>query len=576
MTWITESEKYANSPEALVEIVFDPSSEGDRRKYACEWVRPTDASPYKGNVLGLPRIYQSVGDIRRSFEMSRIEVVFSDTDREFRKLIDTQGIKNVDVLIRISFVNESLAAVGGSLVVFTGKLYDWEVLDGLRFKIICEQNLPNIDNFYPNKRVELDEGGIGGIYSDAHPTAVGWTIPIPYGEFTSVGIETGAYGHPSLGSAGVGTGLPLVDDASNSGVEKHLIGLQMAAITVTTVYMNGLDQAGQWIANSAHVDTDGKTHTRIEWNGAVHPTELDLISADISFLDPGTGNRWHPVDAIHDFLTNFVGWVSFDGAALGVAQALEATRGYKFDGVLWEAKKTLRTILDDWRSELELDIYANKAGDIVFKYLSAVFPAPNEYSDVLNILRPFASRAMVTELQNSLKYGYDFNYSQSYFRNITTRTDAASIAKYGGTYEGSFQGFRWIRDAAMAIDISKRKITRFKDPPVFVTLPFPLKSFTENLADIIGVSHFQGDSEDGYVKKRFQIRATDYDLDRYVNTMLLEDISAFIGKACLLGNEAALPALWPAAVGAERDYCYLCIQASGLFSDGEPGKRLYD
>ena len=118
MSWITESEKYANSPEALVEIQFDPTSEGDLRKYACEYVRPTDASPYKGNIVGLPRIYQSVGDIRRSFEMSRIEVVFSDTDYEFRTLIDTQGIKNINVLIRVSFVNESLATQ--SLVLFTG------------------------------------------------------------------------------------------------------------------------------------------------------------------------------------------------------------------------------------------------------------------------------------------------------------------------------------------------------------------------------------------------------------------------------------------------------------------------
>ena len=569
MSWITESEKYANSPEALVEIQFDPTSEGDLRKYACEYVRPTDDTPYKGNVLGLPRIYQSVGDIRRSFEMSRIEVVFSDTDYEFRTLIDTQGIKNIDVLIRVSFVNESLATQ--SLVLFTGKLYDWEVLDGLRFKVICEQNLPNIDNFYPSKRVERTDYPI----PPAHSTALGWIIPVPYGEIDSVGLSAkGAYGHPSLGSAGAGTGLPFIDTRNNQ--EKHLVGLQTGAIAVPRAYINDVPNAN-FAVDSTFVDGDGFTHTRIDWNADVNPTETDRISADISFLDGG--NPWGPVDAIHHFLTNFVGWTNFDdgaGSTLETAQALEATRSYRFDGVLWEPKKTLRTILDDWRDEIELDIYANKASEIVFKYLSAVFAAPNKYSDVLSILKPFESRTMVEELQNRLKYGYNFNYSQSYFYNYATRNDAASQTKHGGIYEGAFKGFRWIRNAAMATDIATRKITRFKNPPVFVTLPFPLKTFTEDLANVVDISHFQGDSADGYVNKLFQIRATDYDLDRYVNTMLLEDISAFIGKACLLGNEAALPATWPAAVGAQRDYCYLCIDATGLFSDGEPGKRLYD
>ena len=567
MSWITESEKYANSPEALVEIQFDPESEGDLRKYACEYVRPTDDTPYKGNVLGLPRIYQSVGDIRRSFEMSRIEVVFSDADYEFRTLIDTQGIKNVDVLIRVSFVNESLATQ--SLVLFTGKLYDWEVLDGLRFKVICEQNLPNIDNFYPSKRVELTD------YPNCHSTAPGWIIPIPYGEISSIGLSAkGAYGHPSLGSGGAGTGLPFIDDTVDS--EQHLVGLQTGAITVATVYKNGVAQTAG-VGNDYQISTqviDGFTHTEIHWEAGNRPTETDLISADISFLDGG--QPWGPVDAIHNFLTNFVGWVSFNAAALAAAQTLEATRSYRFDGVLWEAKKTLRTILDDWRSEIELDIFANKDGEIVFKYLSALFAAPNEYSDVLNILQPFESRTMVEELLNRLKYGYNFNYSQSYYYNYSTRNDVDSQTKHGGIYEGEFQGFRWIRNAAMATDITARKIMRFKNPPVFVNLPFPLKTFTEDLADVVGVSHFQGDSADGYVNKRFQIRATDYDLDRYVNTMLLEDVSAFIGQACLLGDETVLPATWPLAVGAQRDYCYLCNDATGKFSDGEPGKRLYD
>jgi len=567
MTWITESEKYANIPEALIEIQFDPSSEGDLRKYACEYVRPTDVSPYKGNVLGLPRIYQSVGDIRRSFEMSRIEVVFADTDREFRTLIDEQGIKNVDVLIRVSFTNESLAAQ--SLVLFTGKLYDWEVLDGLRFKVICEQNLPNIDNFYPSKRVELTD------YPNAHQTAPGWIIPVPYGTISSAGLSgKGAYGHPSLGSGGCGTGLPFIDTTLDA--EQHLVGLQTGAITVTTVYKNAVAQVAG-LGNDYQISTqviDGFTHTEIHWEAGNRPTETDLISADIAFLD--AGNPWGPVDAIHHFLTNFVGWASFNAVDLAAAQLKESTRGYRFDGVLWESKKTLRTILDNWRNEAELDIYANKDGEIVFKYLSALFAAPNEYSDVLSILKPFKSQAMVTELLNRLQYGYNFNYSQGYFYNIATRNDVDSQTKYGGIYEGEFKDFRWIRDAAMAADITARKIMRFSDPPVFVTLPFPLKTFIEELADVIGVSHFQGDSADGYVNKRFQIRSTDYDLDRFVNTMLLEDVSAFIGKACLLGNEAILPATWPLAVGAQRDYCYLCNDATGKFSDGEPGKRLYD
>ena len=555
MTWIAGAEKYTSEPGIWIEIDFASGT----RKYSVDYLRPVGSAPAKGSVLSLPRIFQSVGDIRRSFQLSNILITFSDIDYEFRTLIEAEGIKNKEVRITLSFIDRSLATE--SLLIFTGQIFDWEPLDNLRFNLYCEHVFENLDEFYPQKRIETRD------YANADGSAIGWIVPVPYG---MIAAADGGFGHPSL-DVGKG-GMLFVDNTVDA--EKHLVGLQTAAITVDDVYLNGavqVDGIGDDYTISTQV-IDGFTHTEIHWNPGVQPTVEDRVSADITFGSRG------PVEAIYHYLTEFCGYVAgdFNAAAYAAAKDTEAGRGYTFEGALWEARKKLRAILDDWRDELELDIYMNKDGEIVFKYLTALEENISEYTDVLDIMPPYNSRVGVKELRNKITYGYNFHYSKTYYGNFSTYENAASQAKYGGTFEGDFQGLRWIRSAIMAQDIAIRKVIRFMDPPVFDTLIFPLKSYEDDLADSVDITHFQGRGAAGYVKKRFQIRSMEFDLDKFTNKMLLEDVSNFAGMACILGDEGLEAADWLTATDEDKDYFYACDRATGEFSNGDTGKRLLD
>ena len=556
MPWETVAAKHTTTPVVFVSVGFASGT----RYYSTDYVR-TSTRGYKGNVIGLPEIRASIGDIKRTYEKNLISIIFNDSDYEFRGLEETEnpGFRNRTVSVSVSFADDDYAT---SLVLYTGRIYDWRRLDNLQFQIDVEENSQNLSNEYPDKRVELTD------YPNADPSAVGWVIPIPYGVITSDGTSgDGAYGHPSLSIDGYG-GLPLVDNRLDQ--EVTLVGLQAAAITVDAVYLDGVALTDGVDYNITTQTIDGKVHTEITWAAGINPTNYNRISADITF-----GTR-RPVEAIKHYLIQFCGYVDgdFDATAYTTATAVETDRGYAFAGVLWKAEKLL-TILDNWRDEFELEIYWGKDGKIIFKYLSAVFASPPAYNDTVSILAGFDSDPQVKELMNRLKYGYSFHYSRAYFYNYAIYENTDSQTKYGETFE-VFQGFSWIRDATTALDIASRKIVRFKDPITFDELRLPLKSFTEDLAGMISVTHLEGTGAAGYVSKYFQIRTTNYNIDQYVNTVLLEDARNFFGNACILGDEDILPATWTLASGAERNYCYLCDETTGEFSDGEPGKRMFD
>ena len=179
------------------------------------------------------------------------------------------------------------------------------------------------------------------------------------------------------------------------------------------------------------------------------------------------------------------------------------------------------------------------------------------------------------KILNYLRYGYSYNYAHDYFYNYDHHEDTDSQTKQGGIYT-EFFGFRFVRSSIIAHDLASRKVLRRKEPVIFDTFPLPLKSFEDNLAEVVKITHFEGTGTSGYVQKLFQISKTSYDIDRYVNSMVAVDVDAFFGIACILGDRLALPADWDDAVGFQRNYCYLCNITDGEFTNDDPGKQLRD
>ncbi|MCK4818639.1 hypothetical protein KA005_22905, partial [bacterium] len=272
----------------------------------------------------------------------------------------------------------------------------------------------------------------------------------------------------------------------------------------------------------------------------------------------------------------------FNAASYNAAHLIEQNRGFTFNGAFTE-KQTLNTILNAIKDEFELDIWWEpKDGKIHFNYLSSSLNPPvTHYKDTFDILKGYRPGMQVEKILNYLRYGYNYNYAHDYWYNYDHHEDTDSQTKHGGTYT-EFFGFRFVRSSIIASDLASRKVLRRKDPVIFDTFPLPLKSFGDDLAEVIKITHFEGMGATGYVQKLFQIRKTSYDIDKFVNSMVAEDVDAFFGLACILGDATALPVLWANAVGFQRNYCYLCAgvtaggETAGEFSDGEPGKQLRD
>jgi len=557
MAWIDEAEKHTSSPVVLLEIDFHDAG---TKKYSIDYVRPIGDPAYKGNILKLPAIYNSVGDLIRAFESSRIAVEFSDTEYEFRTIIEAEGIKNREMRIKVAFPNRSLATE--SLTIFVGNIYDWDPLAGLKFALRCEQKSKNMGNEYPDKVVER------GDYANAHTSALGQVIPIIWGTISQAG---GAF--PTL----------FVDTTDNA--ERYLVGLQDAGadITVSAVYVDGAVQT-EGPGDDYQIvreDIDGRRHTRIHFEATAvpQPTEETVVTCDLVF-----GAR-EVCEAIKYFMINFCEYANgdFNAASYNAAHLLEQNRGFTFNGAFTK-KQTLSTILNAIKDEFELDMWWEpKDGLIHFNYLSSSvnLATLTHYKDTFDILKGYRPGMQVEKIVNYLRFGYNYNYAHNYFYNYDHHENTDSQTKHGGIYT-AFQGFYFVRSSIVANDLAMRKILRRKNPVVFDTFPLPLKSFEDELTEVVKITHFEGTGASGYVEKLFQIRKTSYDIDKFVNSMIAEDVDAFFGAACILGNAVVLPVLWAAAVGFQRNYCYLCAgvtagaETAGEFSDGEPGKRLWD
>lgn len=557
MAWIDEAEKHTSRPVALVEIVFTTAG---TKKYSIDYIRPIGSVAYKGNILRLPMIYNSVGDLMRAFEFSKIAIEFSDTDYEFRTLVEAEGIKNRQATIKIAFPNRSLATE--ALTVFVGNIYDWDPKAGLKFVINCEQKSKNMGNEYPDKVVER------GDYANAHADALGKVIPIIWGTISQAG---GAF--PTL----------FVDTTGNA--EKYLVGLQHTGtdITVSAVYVDGDEQTLGFGFDYQIVreNIDGRRHTRIHFYDTAdpQPTKDTVVTCDLVY-----GARY-VCEAIKYFMINFCGYVDgdFNDVSYQAAHIIEQNRGFIFNGAFTE-KQTLSTILNTIKDEFELDIWWEpKDGLIHFNYLSSSIDLSTltHYKDTFDILKGYRPGMQVEKIFNYLRYGYNYNYAHDYFYNYDHYENTDSQTKHGGIYT-EFFGFRFVRNSTIAYDLASRKMLRRRDPVVFDTFPLPLKSFEDDLAEVVKITHFEGTGTAGYVERLFQIRKTNYDIDKFVNSMIAEDVDAFFGLACILGDGIApdeIPATWALASGWQRNYCYMCEGVgvgAGKFGDGEPGKELRD
>jgi len=306
MTWQTEADKFVNEPIVLVEI----NLVSGEKKLAIDFVRPELNAPYAGRILSLPSITTSIGDLSRTYEAAGIEIIIADPDRDLRAAMQSEGLKNRPLTVKVSFPNEDLA---DALTVFSGRIYNYKPLDDLRFSISAEQYVKNFSESYPDKRITATD------YPNAAEGMVGLIIPIVWGTVSSATGPLKVF---------------MVDTTADA--EKHLVGLQHgASLDVTNVRINGTLKTVTTHYTITSATIDGKVHTCISWVAGVNPTISDLVTCDAEFLGPSLLTARGPVEAFVFFAMNFCGYAfaDFNAASYWAAVAEEISRGYALDGI---------------------------------------------------------------------------------------------------------------------------------------------------------------------------------------------------------------------------------------------------
>jgi hypothetical protein len=548
VSWQTEADKFVNEPVVLVEIALDSGT----KRLAVDFVRPANSAPYAGRILSLPNITTSIGDLNRTYEAGDIEIVIADPDREFRTAMMEEGLKNRAVTVKIAFPGVDLA---DALVVFRGRVYNYNPLKDMQFSIKAEQYVKNFDEKYPDKRIEAAD------YPNVASGMVDLIIPIIWGSITSASGPLKAF----MVSATV--------DA-----EKHLVGLQHgAALTVTNVRINGTLKTLTTHYTITSATIDGKAHTCISWEAGVNPTASDLVTCDAAFLEASPLVSYGPVEAFKLFAKNFCGYVDgdFDPTSYADAVAEEAARGYYLDGIMAE-EKTLAAWKDEISNEFELDIWYDTAtGLIKFQYLGgtldlAAAPHYHDYKDIL----AYTPNQRVDLIGNWCRPGYNYDFALQHFKSYHFYEDAASQTLYGGTYKLN-PTFYFVRDAATAYDLAGRKVIRQKNPIAFEKFALPLKTFSQSLGAVVRMTHYDGPGPLGYVGSYFQLRRVSLDLDNFVLQGEFENVSGFYGYDFIMGDEGTLADLWVDS-GADEYYGYLCDETTGEFSNADAGKSMND
>jgi hypothetical protein len=541
MSWQTEADKFVNDPVVLCDLAL---SSGILR-WSTDFVRPESSTAYVGQILSLPIIGTSIGDLARTFDFATVKIILADPERLLREAAETEGIKNKTLTIKISFSNIDL---DNALVVFTGRIYQYKPLDGLRYEIEAEQTIKNMFELYPDKNINSTD------YPSAFSGVLGLVIPVVWGTVSSVDGPCRTF---------------MVDETQDA--EKHLVGLQHGGpLTVTNVRLNGVLKTEITHYTITTQTIDGKVHTLISWVAGVRPISSDLVTCNAAFTSQG------PVKAIKFFMINFCGYeeADFDATSYTAAVAEEDARGYTLDGIM-NGEKMLASWIDQIRNEFELDVWLDMSvGKIKFQYLGQALDTGttkwfHDYLDIIN----YEPDQKIDLLMNWCRPGYNYDYVQQNFKNYGFAEDADSQTKYGAVYK-SYPTTYFIRNSDIADDIAVWKVVRQRNPIKFEKFQLPLKTFSLSLAEVVRFTHFDGPGIGGYDGEFFQLRKSELDLNQLTLSGIFENIANFYGNEMILGNEDTLAPDWLSAPPEDQYYAYMADETTGKFSNGDEGKHM--
>jgi hypothetical protein len=202
----------------------------------------------------------------------------------------------------------------------------------------------------------------------------------------------------------------------------------------------------------------------------------------------------------------------------------------------------------------------------------------------------FSAKELPAQMSNVIVYSYGRRYTQT---NITPDAstefenaswefaqleveDPDSIAGYRERVPSREMEFFYVRDEDTATDLAQREMMFTRYVPRLVYWRQPLSGLSIELGDLVKMTHLDGvgQSGNGFVNTPLLVERHNFDPRRFSVYMEAWDVERLFSTSFRLGSDAWGVDWVTASTEQRRVYGFLADQTTGLFSDGEPGKRL--
>jgi len=190
------------------------------------------------------------------------------------------------------------------------------------------------------------------------------------------------------------------------------------------------------------------------------------------------------------------------------------------------------------------------------------------------VVDSFESDVDVDGLENVVVYSYARRYaSATWDVEDAEIADADSMAGYQETKRSRARELYGVRHATVASDVAQRYLLRHKDPPIRVRFRTDLGGLSTELGDVVTYTHLGGIGAAGAVARPLRILRHLTEPETFSVELEGADAQRLFDGAYILGDETALVD-WTVETAAGQRYGHLCDEATALFSDSDPGKRL--
>lgn len=512
---------------------------------------------YDGRILNISGINRAIDDKTGLRIIGNMTLELANTDKEFSKLLATHFLKNQIIEVYHGWQNQPHS----ELSLITRMIVENYSLHGSVFKIECRdaseayfkkevpfsvttvEDFPNI--FADHKGLPPpDILGLNSITTGSTP-----------GALEALYTDTAAFEY----CASYGT-LHSVTQVYSANI------LKATPADYSIVYRDGytfIDFVADQGDNSITFNCTG--YSVVGWNSAngyiQNPAYIILYFLNQIMEVPGSIIDYDSFNVLAQFYEDS-GWGESGKLPLDT---------------LRNPEDVIREMLFSFGCVL----YMDRAGQFVVKIKDkSEFTATKRIFEQIDLLSEADRTFGLMETVNHVKANWNYFTAPSVYANIEDVSRDPSIEDYDTKMEPRTPwNYPWNLSEDFVNVLIQAGLDKFAYGDKKISFPLPIHwindlEIFENFRyqDPWGISA-SGAGEPG---RYYYIEALNYDLQSGKIQVTAIDLQWLAGQYFILGDRDILAAAWPSATEADRFYGYLGDRSTGLFSTGEPNKKLGD